>query len=468
MVHVHVNMKLLPVVRLVASFLSLRSLFSFFLLFSLFFFPRVKFTLRVNLGIFAAMLPFRDAFPYFISADFFVSIPVIIFCVFTLKETFSSNVIVPLQKKFSSNRTGVHVHVVSAFLQAEDSTLGAAGDKILEPCFSPSRLGDWEGTIRGHWVEKAKEVVPSYATGPAAPSFFEWRQNACYAETPMHSCFYQGNIQKAQVSASLFFESADCKLSIFNPSAFVDFLANRMLVFVGDSVTLQLFQAMLCNLQGFELERDLKWIWRNWAGDVNCPKNSTKCYLADHSCALFLGGGRVCYVQKMFSEPVSFASLPRLISQNDVVVFNAGLHFQNRNEDDFMRYIREFATSIQNQSNGARLLWRETSLQHFNTSTGSYDPSSTSCAIKGEIDLRSRLSSREFKNNKAANTYLSQIGAEILHTANYSFNLPETHVEDTTRPDFVAQKKKDCTHFCLPGMPDHWVRLIYNALLNKK
>ena len=28
--------------------------FSFFLLFSLFFFPRVKFTLRVNLGIFAA------------------------------------------------------------------------------------------------------------------------------------------------------------------------------------------------------------------------------------------------------------------------------------------------------------------------------------------------------------------------------------------------------------------------------
>ena len=49
----------------------------------------------------------------------------------------------------------------------------------------------------------------------------------------------------------------------------------------------------------------------------------------------------------------------------------------------------------------------------------------------------------------------------------YLANTPDLHrlpIWPLTTPRFDAHNPRECTHFCLPGVPDEWNRLLYALL----
>jgi len=234
-----------------------------------------------------------------------------------------------------------------------------------------------------------------------------------------------------------------------NPVEFFTFFSGRRLVFVGDSISIQHFQSFLCNLAPFQLNSQLNWADPSWNGKANCPQGSQHCYLSS-SCIPFPSNVTVC-----FSSSNRGYTLP-----TDTVVLNFGLHMFSSKQ------LEETLKKFLIPSN-ATVIWRETSLQHFLTSDGAWPISGRSQLDKtncGKIRDRNDIYVGEtYRRNLNVTNIFASLGHRCLYTVEYAIDFHFGHINQQSRQD-ANQNVYDCTHWCLPGMPDLWSKILYNML----
>ena len=173
--------------------------------------------------------------------------------------------------------------------------------------------------------------------------------------------------------------------------------------------------------------------------------------------------GRVCFLQagERLDEP-SAASVCKMLSLSgalhagDIVVANEGLWHRAFDKDGAareMERVGEFAHHgscvPRLRSLGVRLLWRETSAQHFSRSpTGQYKAGCkvAGCGSCGPIADTVPLEAL----NAAVTTRMQSVGVPVLPLFAATLPLWDAHV--IRRSAYVQQWHiLDCTHFCEPN-----------------
>jgi len=211
------------------------------------------------------------------------------------------------------------------------------------------------------------------------------------------------------------------------------------LTFVGDSLSIQHFNSFSCMLwarcgKHSEFTRsvaDATQRCRSICGSQLCLQNAGTRYAGQHSTAYYL---------KLF-ENVS-----------DYQVYNEGLWWNSiaAATEKFNAFLSVFSTL--SDENKRRVIWRETSPQHFQSGRWSVWYKKEACR-----PLQSAM-------NPWKNTRLSALaqGCTFLEVWDLSATAWSDHLAQKT--NHTRHRGMDCTHFCEPGLIDVWSNRLWYML----
>ena len=134
-------------------------------------------------------------------------------------------------------------------------------------------------------------------------------------------------------------------------------------------------------------------------------------------------------------------------NHQETLVINYGLHRQTTDYQDIHRTLQRWQAYRPPTGRKLRLVWRETSPQHFQGKSGLFHGIKTPPCVAID-DMRAAW--EPYKN-------MTDILSEF----------PEIHllpIWSLTALRFDAHSEKECSHWCLPGVPDVWVQLLYALL----
>ncbi|KAG5183530.1 hypothetical protein JKP88DRAFT_198936 [Tribonema minus] len=296
---------------------------------------------------------------------------------------------------------------------------------------------------------------------------------SCPWEWSKFSCAHQGQTAKAIASFALSqkLEGEDCRLNPFDAQAFLALLGRRKIVFVGDSLTRQMFTSLLCLLHASPavrvvsdtIEWSTKWSCLRLPNCIERGRHSgftkgcvTFTPAAASAAASATGGGapeadalEVCYDYKDDGELVAFAMLrhPDLRARRDIVVANSGIHMTLRERSyDMTHYVAHA------RADAARLpiaVYRETSPQHFEGTAGGlyFKGKSSFKRCKDSVVLAEEPLSEPERAYMAGQVAMLAVNPLAAAAGNM-------HVGAGV----------DCTHWCAPGVPDLWNVALFNYL----
>ena len=232
----------------------------------------------------------------------------------------------------------------------------------------------------------------------------------------------------------------DCELlEIFS---FMEYFKNRTIIFWGDSLTEQLSGSFLCLLSDKS-----KW-------QVKGMNKFTKSMRKRRYCVLVLKDIRICFVYA--SDPTKHVKyILQLQNTQSVVVVNFGVHYNRenprKNETALQKDIEGLVSKLSNFS--SKIIWRETSAQHFPTVDGSFAFQSTN---GHRTDLKCqhlRVQNRGWRN-EITTPMVEKVTPYVLKMGSFSSSIPPS----------LHRGGRDCTHFCNPGVTDDWSRILMNYI----
>lgn len=255
------------------------------------------------------------------------------------------------------------------------------------------------------------------------------------------------------------------------------YLRGRTLWVAGDSISQEFMRALQCFMMEFwdmtvhdirgeylaadELKDVRERVPGGWC--VHLPEATRLCHL------------RVNFPAEMVRLLPDYERLT--MNHSDIVVFNAGLWLND--VETYTREMQEFVAYYQEHK--ARLpyfLWRDSSVQHFNTPVGNYltDPVSWDCLPLGTLvgglgsitidddNVIHRNGPEELElileggwRNKAARPMMVDLEIPLVETWNKTLPVWRYHHHYHENPDH-----NDCTHWCHPSPYQMW---IYDTLL---
>ncbi len=337
-------------------------------------------------------------------------------------------------------------------------------------CFERGRRHSVPAFLPGAWVDRPTSVLQSYGR---SADWAEWEAQACYAEVAVHSCFYQNETDRATRVGRRIWQPHGCALLPFNAEALLRRFAGRQIWFEGDSVSIQMFVSLLCLMKGTEVQTDgiqLQWLSNNgrarWNMQKNCKDGAFHCYFGGQAegpqCVDFKHDVRVCVLEIDGTEGLD------QVPDRAVLIANMGLKFPPGGDIDAV-FMKTLADLIERAKTASwKLVWRQSSLQHFEAS-GDCSYEGIQLATPGQRRLCSDHvcnytgSPRALRDAKAIDL-LRQSGVDVLWIDGYE-QTAQSNVQIESRTD-TRTGDQDCTHFCIPGLPDHWNRLLFNYLMS--
>jgi len=232
----------------------------------------------------------------------------------------------------------------------------------------------------------------------------------------------------------------DCEL--LEISAFTRYFRNRTLILWGDSISEQLSGSLLCMLSDRKI-----WHEKDASAYIKLMRKRRYCFTVSNNI-------KICYVYS--SNPKKhLEQILELQNKEALVVANFGLHYNiNKTQKDELALkgdIEEFITELSKFT--SKLIWRETSAQHFPTEDGSFSSHVKKNSGKASKCVPVRKQTRGWRNDittplmQNATPYVLRIGA-------FSSSIPPS----------LHRSEKDCTHFCNPGVTDDWSRILMNYI----
>lgn len=231
----------------------------------------------------------------------------------------------------------------------------------------------------------------------------------------------------------------DCEL--LEISAFTEYFRNRTLILWGDSLTEQLSGSLLCLLS------DRNTWYKKGRSSLEMIRKRRYCFLV-------LNNIKICFVYS--SNPQKNLEYVRDLQNADaLVVANFGVHYNKkkfrRDEIALKRDIEEFSAKISKFT--SKIIWRETSAQHFSTEDGSF---SFQVRKRSGKYLKCQPSSNQRRGwrNDVTTPLMERVTPYVLKIGAFSTFIPPS----------LHRGGNDCTHFCNPGVTDDWSRILMNYI----
>lgn len=390
----------------------------------------------------------------------------------------------------------------------------------------------------GSWqkIPAAKDPLPAvyarngYRPNDTALSEKEFLLNACQTQVLFYTCYYhEGHPDYTIPKGRAFeleytrFQPKDMQCLSPRPADMLSILRDRRLLFLGDSVMIQIFLDFICKLSSsVDTTVDMHYAAMATAKSIGCPFGKKHCHPYDGfvripSFRTEVYGRRIEYSKGRLKA--IFRSIFNLTS-NDIVVFNVGLHYNNENlyRKDLLDIFSEL-TEFQQELNMPTVFLMESTPQHFNTSNGYFDQSvaekSTGCSLLGlkekdfenqevikkiaSLDYRNialnsiyndifgekvvygtkiprgysvPINNSTFMNDEMNNSVLSTFAKNLtlmnpvvlVRTARALYSRVDAHIGLSP---FFYFKYPDCTHWCTPnGVFAYIHQCLYNAWLD--
>ncbi|CAL5221674.1 g3905 [Coccomyxa viridis] len=253
------------------------------------------------------------------------------------------------------------------------------------------------------------------------------------------------------------------------PCDLFSLVRGRTMWLMGDSMMQEFMKAIMCFMVEFwDIERrpqppikphsepyiDFEWPLQGWCIDL--PQNSRICLL------------RANTADQMLDTVIP--AFPKLgVKIDDVVVANFAMW--HNTEDYYYGNMSRFREHVWfNLRDLPLFLWRDSSVQHFDTLTGDYVwPTRTNSCVPFQevaLDNQNHLQSwNPYLNdvvgggwrNKLAYLGLTDLQMPIIHTWNVSLNMWNYHTNYREEPG-------DCTHMCHPSAYQYWIYSLVETL----
>ena len=312
-------------------------------------------------------------------------------------------------------------------------------------------------------------------------------KSSCPFTRPWERCVWAHQLQ-----------SHTCLLTAVNATELLTTFAGRKILFVGDSLHVQLVVALLCALhdqraetvsdrrrflppnstkvlakrcQGAPAERCH---WEQGCVDVRSQPQQ----LSTTICSCFVVGMNVSVYQRCLLGGLHKRGRvrERAVRAVDVVVYGSvAVHYREMGQDhqqsnatdanarrEFQSLWSAFTSIFRSKKQRPLLIWREASAQHFAAPGGHY----TGTRDYNELDVSHECTShsvlhmlRHQRWNPIANAEASRHGVPVLRVWASSSLRGDAHVG-----------RGDCTHFCQGargGVLGHWAELLSNMLLGR-
>ena len=355
---------------------------------------------------------------------------------------------------------------------------GHAQGEEAPHCFGGRSSGDGAVVtmprLRGRWTQDHSPDSRAPYWGLSCP--FEMNHYSCAPGKQ------EPRSPRAEYARSLQFEPEECRLDPFDNMGFVQGMKGRHLEFMGDSITRQHFISVVCHLLPSVDWAATHTFWAQNHGDTPAPgctpgtsppssAGSWACRRRYHNvlanvrrpnntaCVFLTTGTRVCY-RGMLSRGVN--QYLRSFASNILVVANAGLHSGQAKYQPVVESLVKKYKSIDCKKRPV-LVYREHIAQHFKgNEDGSFarmehiDPTSSPVL---NVPCRARISDKQLQSRvEIERRVLTEASIPLLPVYDSSTDIGCAHI------GAQAKGTADCTHFCQPGVPDYWARLLSNLV----
>lgn len=258
-----------------------------------------------------------------------------------------------------------------------------------------------------------------------------------------------------------------CNERSFDASRLLYTLARRTLLFIGDSLSLQFFVSLACQIHA-QTPQSVTHHKLDWARVPLLRKrchNERRCHY-QYGCIHFKGGSRIChcFIWELGRRGLQSCMRKFNVSHVDPIVYGSiGVHYRENS-----RFYTKGTTPLAKQEADTvldilkpqtRLIWREVTAQHFAFPGGHFNfpsmadynkwrPNATCSPDHTLAEMQ-----RHHKWNNISVPLMEQAGVPVLRVWLPSSLAYDAHIGHG-----------DCTHFCMPGALDHWTIALQIAL----
>lgn len=322
-------------------------------------------------------------------------------------------------------------------------------------------------------ISSTKETQWSNATknsvAEARPPEF-YNNLSCPFEWSKYSCTHQNNFERATASLAYIMRN-------WRAIPMENIGVQRRLLLVGDSSMRQVFIALGCQfwMENAISSHSVDWL-RRWPchGTKNCVPGGVhsgfntgsvilnnrsivqEIHYIPHSGSLKkneMGILRRWANEWNDTKSITFGSnlaIPKapnsILSAHDIVVFNLGFHF-DRQRVELLQLLDRFGRAVVQTPGTFTLIYMKTFTQHFQTTDGSYSllppPPPPGCQNTTQVNARQRHEMLILREGVNVDSILDAGDSDLGYL----------HIGGV-----------DCTHYCIPGVPDIVARKLVNQL----
>ena len=310
--------------------------------------------------------------------------------------------------------------------------------------------------LSGSWVNRTKRDNHKYyytnTCRDKVMTKFAFCTEKKHPNCPWIMGHYWCGRERSQKIELLDYDTYHCKLQLLEPSGLLDVIGTgNTLWYIGDSMTSEMYISTLCVLKDFALP-----YFQTGKVIPNPIRAANKLRVSASSCVKFVRDIRICFLKSRRAAELS-SLLKDLYGKgwktDDFLVINYGLHVNSTLQTDIRNAFTTYGRKFRNTRGEPLILWRETSAQHFVNPGGVYTPEALKmpCApLREENYLLANAINLEIRG------LLDELEIPVLETWSIS----------SARYD--AHSNGECSHLCLPGVPDQWVRVLQAYLFSFK
>ncbi|KAI3868420.1 hypothetical protein MKW92_035451 [Papaver armeniacum] len=300
----------------------------------------------------------------------------------------------------------------------------------------------------------------------------------------------------------------DCELPRFNAARFLDSMRNKHWGFVGDSISRNHVQSLLCILSKVEaandvyhdeVYRDRRWHFPTYNFSLSVIWSP---FLVKAISSQGFNGGAADEIQLYLDEldkswTDQYASFDYMVMSGGKWFQKTAIYYENNTiigchnctrrtdlteyglDNGYRKATKQVFDFLSNYNHNATVLYRTTTAEHFEN--GNWDTGGT-CDRKipfkeGEISLHEldiklrNVELEAFENLKIVRYPGKREVLKMFDVTNLSLLRPDGHPGPYRNPHPFAKDNKakvqyDCLHWCLPGPIDSWNDLIMEMVMN--